>query len=282
MKKLFLSILLLCCCVVFTGCGGNSNSYDGAYKITVSKNIINDETVSSSRAATSGTKDIELFLNGVEFPGQSFDSDQNYVFTKVMYEQDAHKVLSGASTTVSIFSVDGEKRKEILSIVFQRVTSLGEGLFIKKTGGSYIVINGTTQKEVIQVNGENLVDLDEITGVEISKLSSLSAKVTFRNILKESKKLDFDSWKISALDSNLEEIHSWTSEKDSSDKKLEISFVNDITEKYYTINLTSSGITSANGHNLDNTIVKIDNIRKDGHDVVDTGILEQATWYPNK
>ena len=172
---------------------------------------------------------------------------------------------------------------EILSLAFEKVTSLKEGIYIKKlSDGSYLVRNGSVDKEIIKNGEEYLVDLDDITDVEISRLSSLSAKVVFKNILKESQKLDFDTWKISALDSNLEPIHSWTSEKDGADKKLDISFVNDIEEKYYTINLTSSGISSANGHNLDNTIVKIDYIRKGIHDVVDTGILEQATWKPNK
>ncbi len=281
MKKFIQFILLVCCCIVFTGCGGNSNSYDGAYRITVSKNIIDAESNSSSRAATSGAKDIELFLNGVEFPGHSFDSDKNYIFTKVMFEQEAHEILSGASTTVNI-TINGN---EVLSLVFERITSLSEGIYIKKlSDGSYLVRNGSVNKKIIKDGEHYLVDLDEITNVEISKISSLSAKVTFRNILKESQKIDFDSWKISALDSNSVPIKSWTSEKDSSDKKLNISYESELGEKYYIINLTSSGVDSANGHNLDNTSVKIDYIRKDGHDVVDTGILdlEQATWYPNK
>lgn len=277
MKKLFLSILLLCCCIVFTGCGGNSNSYDGAYRITVSKNIIDDESVTSSRAATSDAKDIKLFLNGVEFPGRSFDSEGNYIFTKVMFEQEVYQILSGASTTVNI-TINGN---DILSLVFKKVTSLKEGIYIKKlSDGSYLVRNGSVDKEIIKNGEEYLVDLDDITDVEISRLSSLSAKVVFKNILGESQKLDFNSWKISALDSYLKAIHSWTSLEESSDKKLDISY--DITEKYYTINLTSQGVSAAGNHNLNNTIVKIDYIRKDGHDVVDTGILEQATWYPNK
>ena len=75
---------------------------------------------------------------------------------------------------------------------------------------------------------------------------------------------------------------SWTKEKDASDNKLLITYENDIVsgEKYYTINLTSSGVSSAHGHNLDNTRVKIDYIRKGGYDVIDTGILEQAMWMP--
>ena len=281
MKKLFLSILLLCCCIVFTGCGGNSNSYDGAYKITVSDNIINGDLVESSRAVASERKNVDLYLNEVKFPGHSFDSEGNYIFTKVMFDQEAQDVLSGgASTNVSIY--DGEVR--IFSIDFEKVIDLNKGLFIKKTSdGSILVVNGNETKTIIKINDEPMVDLDEITKVEISRLSSLSAKVVFRNILKESQKLDFDSWKISALDSNLETIHSWTSEKDSSDKKLDISYVSEITgEKYYTINLTSEGVSAAGSHNLDNTIVKIDYIRKGGFDVVDTGILEQATWKPNK
>ena len=273
MKKFIQFILLVCCCIVFTGCGGNSNSYDGAYRITVSENII-DEGSSSSRAVISGTKDVKLFLNGVEFPGRSY-SEGNYTFTKVMYEQEAYQILEGASTTVSI-TINGS---ETFSIGFEKVTSLNEGIYIKKnTNGSYIVSNGTVVKTVIMINRNPIVDVDDITDVEISKLSSLSAKVTFRNILNESKKIDFDSWKISALDSNLDTIHSWTKEKDNDDQKLEILY-NSI-EKYYTINLTSNGVSAARSHNLDNTRVKIDYIRKGGLDVVDTGILEQATWMP--
>ena len=279
MKKLFLSILLLCCCIVFTGCGGNSNSYDDAYRITVSKKVVDTyQGITSARAVADERKNVDFYLNGVEFPGHSFDTDGNYIFTKVMYDQEAQDILLGASTTLSL-SIDGLK----LTLDIEKVTDLNAGIFWdKQSDGSYIVMNGNVRKTIIRINGDSLVDLNEITKVEISKLSSLSAKVVFKNILNETQKLDFDSWKISALDSNLEPIHFWTSEKDASDKKLDISFVNNITEKYYTINLTSQGVSAAGSHNLDNTIVKIDYIRKGGLDVVDTGILEQATWQPNK
>ena len=72
MKKVFLFIMLLCCSIVFTGCG-NSNSYDGqaveTINIIVNKNMMDIAVASASTSYrySEAEGDISLLFNNVIF-----------------------------------------------------------------------------------------------------------------------------------------------------------------------------------------------------------------------
>ncbi len=294
MKKFIQFILLVCCCIVFTGCGGNSNSYDGAYRITISKKYLDAEPASSSRAATSGAKDIKLFLNGVEFPGHSFDSDGNYIFTKVMFEQEANQVISHEPSIIELF--EGSKEEDALAVFeVERVAPLPQSIIITWIDATHFRIDGSngsigayyyTNASGIKYPQEGL---KKVKRVEIKKIDSLKARVTFYNVDNIGVEIDYDSWTISGTDKGNNKSASYTYSENEANRYFLVtpSIDGDSENGYsisYIISLTDNGETKANvgNHTLDNTIVKIDNIIKDGHNVVDTGILEQATWYPNK
>ena len=130
MKKFIQFILLVCCCIVFTGCGGNSNSYDGAYRITVSESIINDGLAAAIRTSSSDSvaRDITLKFNDIEFPGHSFDSKGNYIFTKVMFEQDAYEMTSRNPSVIKLYN--GSDTEPLATIEFERLVSLPQNIDI--------------------------------------------------------------------------------------------------------------------------------------------------------
>ena len=282
-KRIFLFIMLLCCCVVFTGCGGNSNSYDDAdvsnLNITVCNNVINTETISYTSRASINNSDLRLFYNDTEFLGHSSDSEKNYVFTNVMYTSKAYEMTNANTTSKIVIALaSGEKLYEI---EFANI-DLPMNLFIRLENDKIVMKNGANPVYILKVNGktDGYTDLTEVTEVKIEKYDSTTAKVTFYNVLKQGIKLNYAYWKISALNSKLDPIQSWTNEENTSSPKLIISTPQGI-DNYYLISLTESGIASAHSHNLDNTIVGIDYITDSEHnDLVSTYVLSQGIYRP--
>ncbi len=282
-KRIFLFIMLLCCCIVFTGCGGNSNSYDDAdvsnLHITVYNNVINTETNSYSTRASINNSDLRLFFNDIEFQGHSSDSENNYVFTNVMYTSKAYEMTNAdASSTIIIALTTGET---LYKIEFANI-DLPVNLSIRSENGKIVMYNGANPVHILKVNDktDGYTDLTEVIEVKIEKYNSTTAKVTFYNVLKQGIKLDYTYWKISALNSELDPIESWTNEENSSSTKLNISKPQG-TDNYYLISLTESGLASAHSHNLANTIVGIDYITDSNHkDLVSTYVLRQGIYRP--
>ncbi len=283
MKKLFLSILLLCCCIVFTGCGGNSNSYDNAYRITISKEIINKgDSGESSRAATSERRDVKLFLNGVEFPGHSFDSDGNYVFTKVMYNQEANEICShDTSSFIELFEGSSElpfdtTEFESLVPLFQTIIAyIGDD-------GKIHMFGGNREISIYNHNGEEQEGLKKVEKVEIEKVDSLTAKVTFKNGKGECVDIGFyDSWTISGTD--ITDNTKSASYTYNENKKKTYFIVENFNKGVYNISLTSDGETKATlgNHTLNNTEITINEIKNGDKDVVDPSILKKAVYRPS-
>ena len=286
MKKLFLSILLLCCCVVFTGCGGNSNSYDeseaDAYRITVSDNIINqaNNTVSTARSASSDKKEVKLFLNGVEFPGHSFDTDGNYIFTKVMYATEVAKMAVKSSYTIKLV-IEGNSNPT--EIVFEKQPVLPRNIMVKKIDSNNISMFGDNGDiDAFYYNGVEQAGLTKVKDIKIEKLNSLTAKVTFLNALGNGVLIDYDYWKITATKLNGESV-SWSSNQNGSNINLLITPSENGNSDFYTITLTSKGEDKIGSHSLDNTYVKIDDIKKNGENGVSllpSNVLSKAYLQP--
>ena len=278
MKKLFLSILLLCCCIVFTGCGGNSNSYDGAYRITVSKDIINDNLVESARADVSAARDVRLCLNGVEFPGHSSDSD-NYIFTKVMYEQEANQIISQNPSIIELF--EGSSDEAFATIEFVSVIPLPQSIIITRIDAKHVSMagsNGEIDVEYYIPRDGNPIEQEGLTKVKdirLEKVDELIAKVTFFNSRGNSVHINFDTWKITAIKQNGDSV-SWTSEQNKADSRLLITPSVNGSTKYYTINLTSKGENKVGSHTLANTSIRINEIKLNGKDVLSADVLSKA------
>ena len=288
-KKISLIIMLLFTCIVFTGCGGDTNSYDNAdvnnLNITVYNNVINTGTNSNSTRISINNSDLRLFYNDIEFQGHSYDKEKNYVFTNVMYTSKAYEMTNAyATSTIIIALTNGEK---LYKIEFANI-DLPVNLSIKLENGKIVMHNGANPVVIIKVetNGvvEEYTDLKEVKEVKIEKFDNTTAKITFINEAKQGIKLEFKSWKISALDSNLEPFHSWSSEDNKSSRNVEINGpIGTDNLKYYLVSLTSEGesIASSYKRDLTNTIVGIDYIRDADHnDLVPSYVLEQGIYRP--
>ena len=274
MKKLFLSILLLCCCIVFTGCGGNSNSYDGAYRITIDGRIIDDNSNASERASVSGARDVKLCLNGVEFPGHSFDTDGNYIFTKVMFEQEADQVISQNPSVIELF--EGSSDEAFATIEFERIVPLPQSIIITRTGANKISMTGSNGSiDAYYYNGVEQDGLKRVSDIRLEKTDKLIAKVTLFNSLGNSVHVDFDYWKITAIKPNGDSV-SWTSTQNEVDSRLLITPSVNGSVKYYTINLSSKGEEKIGSNTLENTSIRINEIKNNGADVLPADVLSKA------
>ena len=287
MKKLFLSILLLCCCIVFTGCGGNSNSYDGAYRIIVPRKIIDENLNVSGRASVSVAMDIKLCLNGVEFPGQSFDSDGDYIFTKVMFEQEANQIISFRNTSL-IELFDGSSDIPFATIEFERVAPLPQSIIITRIDATHVSMAGSNGSinayYYIIPSGRYPQDgLEKVETVLIEEVDSLTARVTFKNCEGEGVDIGvYDSWTISGKDiTDNTKSASYTYYENEHEKRYFL------VEKYntgvYIIRLTSDGETKATlgNHTLDNTEITINEIKNGDKYVVEPSILQKAVYRPS-
>lgn len=295
MKKLFLFIMLLCCSIVFTGCSGTGNSFDGDssvnnYRITVSREIIDSavESLYFERAAsTSENRNVKLYFNNIEYPGHSFDTDGNYIFTKVMYYEDSYKMLPedslkmlpGASTTVKLYV---ETLSKPVVIVFKGLSELPTDIFIKKTGEGIKMVGDNTDIPVYYYNDEEQSGLKNVESVKIEKVNSMTAKVTFFNVLKKGVLIDFDYWKISGTDMHSDNSGSYTYTENETNSYFLVTPCVAGDSNYYTITLTNKGESKADvaEHTLDNTVIKIDEIKKNGKDVLDSNALNTAVYHP--
>ncbi|MBQ3643459.1 MAG: hypothetical protein II961_02580 [Candidatus Riflebacteria bacterium] len=288
MKKLFLFIMLLCCSIVFTGCSGTGNSFDGDssvnnYRITVSREIIDSavESLYFERAAsTSENRNVKLYFNNIEYPGHSFDTEGNYIFTKVMYYEDSLKMLPGASSTVKLYI---ETLSKPAVIVFQDLSEIPTDLFIDKTGeGINILANNTNPLDVYYYNDVEQSGLKSVKSVKIEKLNSMTAKVTFFNALGKGVSIDYTSWKISGVDIETGDSGSYTYTENETNSYFLVTPCVAGDSSYYTITLTNKGESKADAaeHTLDNTEIKIDEIKKNGNDVLKSDVLKTAVYHP--
>ena len=283
LKKSILFIMLLLTCIVFTGCN-NTDNYDDSdittLKVTVDKNLINGSN--SSERASYDLNNLNLYFNGTLFQGHNLDTEGNFIFTNVMYTEKAYEMSNPATMTTILITVGTDTK--LYNIVCENIKELPTSLFISlKNKLVKMVNNGNKQVFIQSVNGETdgYVDADEITRVKIEKYenNNLKAKVTFYNGFNQSKKIEYDSWKISALNEDLDVLQSWTkSSNDNASLNLNLDEIVSGNDIYYIVSLTSLGKNAARSHNLDNTIVKIDNIRLKDKDQVDTGVLEAGMW----
>ena len=283
LKKSILFIMLLVTCIVFTGCN-NTDSYDDSevstLKVTVDKNLINGSN--SSERASYDPNNLNLYYNGIIFQGHSLDSDGNFVFTNVMYNDKAYEMSHPATMTTILITVGTDT--PLYNILCANVNNLPTNLYISLTKDKLIKITNEGYSVAIKKVNEDEDNysqaMDTVTKVLIEKNgNNLNAKVTFYNEYGMGIDLDFDSWKISALDEDLEVLHSWTkTENDYTSSNLNVVKEVSGNNTYYVVSLTSMGMSAAKSHNLDNTIVKIDYVRKEGKDVVDTGVLEAGMW----
>ena len=188
-----------------------------------------------------------------------------------------------ATMTTILITVGDNKNSPMYNIVCENIKELPTNLNIRLNNKLVKIVNNNNNQVSIQsVNGETegYTDADEITKVSIEKYgNNLNAKVTFYNAFNQSKKIEYDSWKISALDTDLEVLHSWTkSSNENTSSNLNISENVSGNDIYYIVSLTTLGKSAAGNHNLDNTIVKIDYIRLNEKDQIDTGVLEAGMW----
>ncbi len=270
MKKFIQFILLVCCCIVFTGCGGNSNSYDGAYRITVDKAIINGNNASLRMAEASGTVDVTLKYNGVEFPGHSFDSDGNYIFTKVMSGEDIAQMTSRQPSIIEISS------GLIHTIKFQVLDPLPQKIVISMNNQGGIKMYGSNGVIDVYFYDDDKQDgYYKVKDISLKKENSLTAKVTFYNSLGKTIPINYNSWKITASNSKGNSV-TWTSEQNSSDIIIN-ECDNGDDEAYYTITLSSKGEGIVGSHSLDDTSVRIDEIKdSEGKSVLTDELLSKA------
>ena len=288
MKKFIQFIVLMCCCVVFTGCSGNSNSFDNAdtnaYRIYVSENIINkgnNTMIASGRAASAERVDAELFSNGVEFPGHSSDAYGNYIFTKVMYESEASQIISAASNTIRIMV--GLNTKPI-EIVYDRVLPQNTYIDGKANSDEIHMHSDSGEIDVYLYNGVQQAGLTKVKNVRIEKVNSVTAKVTLLNGLGQGLHKSFNYWKITGVDINTGDTGSYTYTENETEKGrfFIITPSGEGDSKFYTITLTSKGEakSDASSHTLDNTEIQINEIKLNGEDVVEKSILSKVKYIP--
>lgn len=267
MKKLFLFIMLLCCSIVFTGCSGTGNSFDGDssvnnYRITVSREIIDSavESLYFERAAsTSENRNVKLYFNNIEYPGHSFDTDGNYIFTKVMYAEDSYKMLSGASSTIKLYV---ETLSKPVVIVFKALSELPTDIFIDNIGEGIKIVGNNTDIPVYYYNDKEQSGLKKVESVKIEKLNSMTAKVTFFNALGKGVSIDYTSWKISGVDIETGDSGSYTYTENETNSYFLVTPCVAGDSSYYTITLTNKGESKADAanHTLDNTEITINEI----------------------
>ena len=267
MKKLFLFIMLLCCSIVFTGCSGTGNSFDGDssvdnYRITVSREIIDSavESLYFERAAsTSENRNVKLYFNNIEYPGHSFDTDGNYIFTKVMYYDDSRKMLSGASSTIKLYV---ETLSKPVVIVFKALSELPTDIFIDNIGEGIKIVGNNTNIPVYYYNDEEQSGLKNVESVKIEKVNSMTAKVTFFNALGKGVSIDYTSWKISGVDIETGDSGSYTYTENETNSYFLVTPCVAGDSSYYTITLTNKGESKADAanHTLDNTEITINEI----------------------
>ncbi|MBR4329752.1 MAG: hypothetical protein IKP71_07845, partial [Candidatus Riflebacteria bacterium] len=234
-------------------------------------------------------REIKLCLNGVEFPGHSFDSDGNYVFTKVMYEQEANQVISQSPSIIELF--EGSSDEAFVTIDFERVAPLPQSIIITRIDANHISMAGSNGS--IDVNYYIIPSgrypqegLGKVKRVEIKKVDSLTARVTFYNGANKGVEIEYDSWKISGIDKTTGKSASYTyNENEKRYFKVEPSIEGDSIDGYsiaYIISLTSDGETKATlgNHTLDNTEITINEIKNGDKDVVDPSILKKAVYRP--
>lgn len=288
LKKSILFIMLLLTCIVFTGCN-NTDSYDDSevstLKVTVDKNLINGSN--SSERASYDPNNLNLYYNGIIFQGHSLDSDGNFVFTNVMYSDKAYEMSNPTTTTTTILITVGDnKNTPMYTIICKNIKNLPTNLHINLRNKLLNMTNEGKPVRIVKVNNDiynSYANLDEIEKVNINKYNSdrKTAKVTFYEDKTSNQGVAIDyescSWKITAFNSNLEPLCSWTKSDNDTSNNLNIQEVNEDNTTYYIISLTSSGISESKSHNLDNTIVKIDYIRKDGKEI-DTDVLTEGMW----
>lgn len=292
LKKSILFIMLLFSCIIFTGCAGNADSYDDSevctLKVTVDKNLINSNSEQSANTRASfDLNSLNLYFNGVLFKGHSLDSDSNFVFTNIMYKDKAYEMAQLASRTTILITVGENKNTPTYTVVCKNIINLPTNLHINFNLKNNLLnmTNEGNSVKIYKVNSDiydSYAELDEIEKVKIEKYkNNLNAKVTFYDAetSKQGVAIDYEScsWKITAFNSNLEPLYSWTKSDNDTSNNLNIQEVNEDTTTYYIISLNSSGISDAKTHNLDNTIVKIDYIKKAGKEI-DTNVLNEGTW----
>ncbi len=290
LKKSILFIMLLFSCIIFTGCAGNADSYDDSevctLKVTVDKNLINSNSEQSANTRASfDLNSLNLYFNGVLFQGHSLDSDSNFVFTNIMYKDKAFEMSNPASKTTILITVGENKNTPMYTVVCKNIINLPTNLHINLKNNLLNMTNEGNSVKIYKVNTDiydSYAELDEIEKVKIEKYKdNLNAKVTFYDNKNSNQGVAIDyescSWKITAFNSKLEPLRSWTKSDNDTSNNLNIQEVNKDDTTYYVISLTSSGISDANSHNLDNTIVKIDYIRKDGKEI-DTNVLNEGAW----
>ena len=269
MKKLFLFIMLLCCSIVFTGCSGTGNSFDGDssvdnYRITVSREIIDsavDSLVFERAASTSENRNVKLYFNNIEYPGHSFDTDGNYIFTKVMYYDDSRKMLlqGAASSTIKLYV---ETLSKPVVIVFKALSDLPTDIFIDNIGEGIKMVGNNTDIPVYYYNDEEQSGLKKVESVKIEKVNSMTAKVTFFNALGKGVSIDYTSWKISGVDIKTGDSGSYTYTENETNNYFLVTPCVAGDSSYYTITLTNKGESKADAanHTLDNTEITINEI----------------------
>ena len=300
MKKVFLFIMLLCCSIVFTGCG-NSNSYDGqgveTIEINVNKEALNEAiskalNQNSSRAVDSESE-ISLKFNDVEINNYKINGEGDYIFKQIMYERVALQMITGEATATSSTIIINIANKE-LKIIFENINDLPKDMEIYMgEDGTIKMRNGEQSVLVYSVNNVQYISdekLNKITEVVIEKYnnSNTQAKATFYNEYHQGKEILKDSslyselfdWEISALYSNGKTIKSWKKSDNDSSKNLKIEPQGKDGNKYYIISLTELGKDVANGHDLSNTSIRINYIKYDGLDIVNRGLLEDTIYIP--
>ena len=292
LKKSILFIMLLLTCIVFTGCAGNSDSYNDSdvstLKVTVDKNLINGSN--SSERASYDLNNLNLYFNGVLFQGHSLDSDGNFVFTNVMYTQIAQDKLykkKYSTIKISVGEIKNPDDDEIVmpyTIEFANI-DLPADLHIYLNNKLVGMTNQGNQVHIKSVNGEDegYEDPEKITKVKYEKYNNnnLTAKVTFYNAFNESKDIgeyNSYSWQITIKNPDSGNIVSWTSEDNKSSKYLDIQKEGSEKNPYYIIYLTSLGKDKIGNHTLDDTNVKIDYIKNGSDNVVDPSVLQKGTW----
>ena len=280
-KKISLIIMFLFTCIVFTGCGGDTNSYDNAFRITVSKKIIDDKLAAldnskSSRLAVDKTN-VKMKFNDVEFPGHAFDSNGDYIFTKVMYESEAYKTASNKTSIIEFYiTSDGGSNTTFATIEFEKQVPLPQNINISiNNNGNIVMVGSNGSIDVYYYCGEPQEGLKKVKDISLEKINKLKAKVTFLNTLGDGVLIDYDYWKITAIKENNDSV-TWTSSQNKSDKNLIIEEVKNGDSYYYTFTLSSKGEGLVGSHNLDNTSIIINEIKNDGKDVLSADILSRA------
>ena len=197
-----------------------------------------------------------------------------------MYYEDSLKMLPGASSTVKLYI---ETLSKPAVIVFQDLSEIPTDLFIDKTGeGINILANNTNPLDVYYYNDVEQSGLKSVKSVKIEKLNSMTAKVTFFNALGKGVSIDYTSWKISGVDIETGDSGSYTYTENETNSYFLVTPCVAGDSSYYTITLTNKGESKADAaeHTLDNTEIKIDEIKKNGNDVLKSDVLKTAVYHP--